>query len=53
MHLKSAGYTDTVLLPTAGNVVNGQTPDIGKLDIYRQNRLGKSAANFGNFWTPG
>ncbi len=52
MHLKSVGYTDTVLLPTIGNAVNVQLPDIGKPDIL-QKRLGKSAANFGNFWSPG
>ncbi len=36
MHLKSVGYTDTVLFPTIGNAVNVQSPDIGKLDIYRR-----------------
>jgi hypothetical protein len=35
MHLKSVGYTDTVLFPTIGNAVNVQSPDIGKPDIYR------------------
>jgi hypothetical protein len=34
MHLKSVGYTDTVLFLTIGNVVNVQLPDIGKPDIY-------------------
>jgi hypothetical protein len=34
MHLKSVGYTDTVLFPTIGNAENVQSPDIGKLDIY-------------------
>jgi hypothetical protein len=36
MHLKSAGYTDTVLFSTIGNAVNVQSPDIGKPDIYRK-----------------
>jgi hypothetical protein len=31
---KSVGYTDKVLLPTIGNAVNVQSPDIGKPDIY-------------------
>jgi hypothetical protein len=35
-HLKSVGYTDTILLPTTGNAVNVQSPDIGKPDIYRR-----------------
>ncbi len=35
MHLKSVGCTDTVLFLTNGNAINLQTPDIGKLDIYR------------------
>jgi hypothetical protein len=35
MHLKSVGYTDTVLFPTFGNAVKVQLPDIGKPDIYR------------------
>jgi hypothetical protein len=34
MHLKSIGYTDTVLFPTIGNAVNVHSPDIGKPDIY-------------------
>jgi hypothetical protein len=34
MHLKSVGYTDTVLFLTIGNAVNVQSPDIGKPDIY-------------------
>jgi hypothetical protein len=34
MHLKSAGYTDTVLFMTIGNAVNVQSPDIFKPDIY-------------------
>jgi hypothetical protein len=34
MHLKSVGYTDTVLFPTIGYAVNVQLPDIGKPDIY-------------------
>jgi hypothetical protein len=34
MHLKSVGYTDTVLFPTIGNAVNVQSLDIGKPDIY-------------------
>jgi hypothetical protein len=33
-HLKSVGYTDTVLFPTIGNAVNVQSPDIGKPDIH-------------------
>jgi hypothetical protein len=36
MHLKSVGYTDTVLFPTISNAVNVQSPDLGKLDIYRR-----------------
>ena len=48
MHIKSVGYTDTVLCPTIGNAVNIRSPDIGKLVL--QKRLGKSAANFGNYW---
>jgi hypothetical protein len=36
MHLKSVGYTDTVLFPTIGNAVNVQSPDIGRPDIYRR-----------------
>ncbi len=39
---------------TIGNVVNVQWPDINKLDIYiLQKRLGKSAANFSNYLSPG
>jgi hypothetical protein len=34
MHLKSVGYTDTVLCPTIGNAINVQLPDIGNPDIY-------------------
>jgi hypothetical protein len=34
MHLKSVGYTHTVLFLTIGNAVNVQSPDIGKPDIY-------------------
>jgi hypothetical protein len=34
LHLKSVGYTDTVLFATIGNAVSLQSPDIGKLDIY-------------------
>ncbi len=34
MHLKSVGYTDTVLCPTIGNAINVQSPDIGNPDIY-------------------
>ncbi len=49
MHLKYVGYMDTVLFPTIGNAVNVQSPDIGKPDIYCR-KLGKSAANFGNYW---
>ncbi len=30
---------DTVLFPTIGNAVNVQSPDIGKLDIYRRKDL--------------
>ncbi len=33
-HLKSVGYTDTVLCPTIANAVNVQSPDIGKPNIY-------------------
>ncbi len=33
MNLKSVGYTDTLLSPTIGNVVNVQSPDIGKPDL--------------------
>jgi hypothetical protein len=36
MHLKSVGYTDAALLPTIGNALNVQSPDIGKPDIYRR-----------------
>ena len=36
MHLKSVGYTDTVLFPTIGNAVNVQSPDIGKPDIFAE-----------------
>jgi hypothetical protein len=36
MHLKSVGYTDTVLFPTIANAVNVQSPYIGKPDIYRR-----------------
>ncbi len=36
MHLKSVGYTDTVLFPTIGNAANVQSPYIGKPDIYRR-----------------
>jgi hypothetical protein len=36
IHLKSVGYTDTVLFPTIGNAVNVQSLDIGKPDIYRR-----------------
>jgi hypothetical protein len=32
MHLKSLGYTGTVLFPTIGNMVNVQSTDIGKPD---------------------
>jgi hypothetical protein len=34
MHLKSVGYTDTVLFPATGNAVNVQLLDTGKRDIY-------------------
>jgi hypothetical protein len=34
MHLKSVGSTDTVFFPTIGNVLNVQSPDISKPDIY-------------------
>jgi hypothetical protein len=30
MHLKSVGYTNTVLFLTIGNAVNVLSPDIGK-----------------------
>jgi hypothetical protein len=55
MHNKSIGYMDTVLFLTFGNAVNVQLPDIGKTETYlSQKRLGKSAANFGNYcWSPG
>jgi hypothetical protein len=53
IHLKSVGYTDTVLFPTIGNAENVQSPGIGKPDIYCRKGLGKSAAKFGNFWSPG
>jgi hypothetical protein len=36
MHLKSVGYTDTVLFPTIGNAVNVLWPDISKPDIYHR-----------------
>jgi hypothetical protein len=36
MHLKSVGYTDTVLFPIINNAVNVQLPDIGKLNIYHR-----------------
>jgi hypothetical protein len=36
MHLKSVGYTDTVLFPTIGNAVNVQLPDIGQPDIFAE-----------------
>ncbi len=36
MHLKSVGYTDTVLFPTIGNAVNVQSQDIGKADIFAE-----------------
>jgi hypothetical protein len=36
MHLKFVGYTDTELIPTIGNAVSVQSPDIGKPDIYRR-----------------
>ncbi len=36
MHLKSVGYTDTVLFPTIGNAVDVQSLDIGKPGIYRR-----------------
>jgi hypothetical protein len=39
MHLKSVGYTDTVLYPTNGNAVNVQSPDIGKPEIYHRKDL--------------
>ncbi len=39
MHLKSVGYTDTVLFPTNGNAVNVQSPDIGKPEIYHRKDL--------------
>jgi hypothetical protein len=34
MHLKSVGYTDTVLFPTIGNAVNVQSPDIYRSKDY-------------------
>jgi hypothetical protein len=37
MHLKSEGYTDTVLFPTIGNAVNVQSSDIDKTDIFAEN----------------
>jgi hypothetical protein len=36
MHLKSVEYTDAVLVPTIGDAVNVQSPDIDKPDIYRR-----------------
>jgi hypothetical protein len=43
---------ETVLFLTVGNVVNVQSPDIGKSAAYLlQKRLGKSAANFSNYWS--
>ncbi len=36
MHLKSVGYTDTVLFLTIGNAVNVQSLDIGKPDIFTE-----------------
>jgi hypothetical protein len=49
MYLKSVGYTDTVLFPTISNAVNVQSPDIWLPGYLLQKRLGKSAANFGNY----
>jgi hypothetical protein len=34
MHIKSVGYTDTILFPTYLNAVNVQSPDKCKPDIY-------------------
>ncbi len=50
MHLKSVGYTDTVLFSTIGNAVN--VARYRKAGYLSQKRLGKSAANLGNFWSP-
>jgi hypothetical protein len=45
MNLKSVGYMDTVLFLTIGNcTVAG---------YLSQKRLGKSVANFGNYWSLG
>jgi hypothetical protein len=34
MHLKSVGYTDTLVFPTIGNAVNVLSLDIDMPDIY-------------------
>jgi hypothetical protein len=36
MHLKSVGYTDTVLFPTIGNAINVQSPEIDQPNIYHR-----------------
>ncbi len=43
---------DTALFPTIDNAVNLQSSNIGKPDIYRRKDEVKSAANFGNIWSP-
>jgi hypothetical protein len=51
LHLKSVGYTDTVLFLTIGNAVNVQSPDIGKPDIYcRKDKVSRQPISliFGN-----
>jgi hypothetical protein len=49
MHLKFAGYTDTVLFPTIGNAVNVQSPGIGKPNIYhRKDKVSPISVIFGH-----
>ncbi len=52
MHLKSIGYTDTVLFPPTGKAGDVVLPYFGKSNIW-QISFGKSTANFNIYWSPG
>jgi hypothetical protein len=45
-------YTDTVLFPSTGKAGDEVLPYFGKSNIYYR-RLGKSAAIFYIYWSPG
>ncbi len=52
MHIKSIGYTDTVFFPSTGKAGDEVLPYFGKSNIYYR-RIGKSAAIFYIYWSPG